>query len=453
MTQPLTLDDKYTARDGRIYVSGSQALVRLPLMQRARDVAAGLNTAGFISGYRGSPLGIYDLALWQAQKHLEDHHIVFQPGVNEDLAATAVWGTQQLGLVGDSRYDGVFAMWYGKGPGVDRSGDPLKHGSYAGTSRHGGVLVLCGDDHAARSSTVAHQSEHALIHFGMPVFNPAHVQDYLDLGIFGFALSRYSGAWIGFKCVTDTVESSASVLVDPARIAIRTPDDFAMPAGGLSIQPGTWPIAAEARQYEQRLVAAQAFARANGIDHRIAGKATGNRLGIVTTGKATLDVIEALRQIGIHDRLEPLGIAVYKVGMSWPLEPQGLRAFAEGCDELLVVEEKRPVIEEQLAHILYNLPADRRPRLVGKTDETGAPLLAQVGELAPDTVTRAIRRRLLKFDVDAETRRMLSGIEAAVPQAQVSAAAGGLVRMPSFCAGCPHNTSTRVPEGSIAVGG
>ncbi|WP_150291470.1 indolepyruvate ferredoxin oxidoreductase family protein [Sphingobium estronivorans] len=453
MTQHISLDDKYTAQEGSVYVSGSQALVRLPLMQRARDVAAGLNTAGFISGYRGSPLGIYDLALWQAQKHLKANHIVFQPGVNEDLAATAVWGTQQVGLIDESRYDGVFAMWYGKGPGVDRSGDPLKHGSYGGTAANGGVLVLCGDDHAARSSTVAHQSEHALIHFGMPVFNPAHVQDYLDLGIMGFALSRYAGAWIGFKCVTDTVESSASVLVDPARVVIRTPDDYVMPPSGLNMQLGTWPIAAETRQYEQRLVAAQAFARANGIDRRIAGKASGNRLGIVTTGKATLDVIEALRQIGIHDRLEELGIAVYKVAMSWPLEPKGLRAFAEGCEELLLVEEKRPVIEEQLAHILYNLPADRRPRLVGKTDESGAPLLPQVGELAPDTVTRAIRRRLLKFDYDGETRRMLSGVEAVVPQAAVTAAAGGLVRMPSFCAGCPHNTSTRVPEGSIAMGG
>lgn len=453
MAPAISLDDKYTAQAGSIYVSGSQALVRLPMMQHARDVAAGFNTAGFISGYRGSPLGIYDLALWQAQKHLQASNIKFQPGINEDLAATAVWGTQQVGLIDKSPYDGVFAMWYGKGPGVDRSGDPLKHGSYAGAASRGGVLVLCGDDHAARSSTVAHQSEHALIHFGMPVFNPAHIQDYLDLGLMGFALSRYSGAWIGFKCVTDTVESSATVQIDPARIAIRTPDDFVMPTGGLNIQLGVWPVAAETRQFEQRLVAAQAFVRANNIDRLIAGRVSGNRLGIVTTGKATLDVIEAMRQIGIDDRLEALGIAVYKVAMTWPLEPQGLRAFAKECDEILVIEEKRPVIEEQLTHILYNLPADKRPRIIGKTDESGAPLFSQVGELAPDIVARVIRQRLLNFDVDAGTRQTLSSVDARVPQASVSAAAGGLVRLPSFCAGCPHNTSTHVPDGSIAMGG
>lgn len=454
MTQHLSLDDKYTAASGRVYLSGSQALVRLPLMQRARDEAAGLHTAGFISGYRGSPLGIYDLALWQAQKHLAANHIVFQPGVNEDLAATAIWGTQQVKLIGDSAYDGVFAMWYGKGPGVDRSGDPLKHGSFSGAAEHGGVLVLCGDDHGARSSTVAHQSEHALIHFGMPVFNPAHVQDYLDLGVYGFALSRYSGTWVGFKCVTDTVESSATVSVDPERITIVRPTDFVMPPAGLNIQLGVFPLAAEVRQFEQRLAAAQAFARANRLDRVTLGGETGNRLGIVTTGKAYLDVIEALRQIGIDEtRAREIGIAVYKVAMSWPLEPQGIRAFAAGCEEVFVIEEKRPVIEEQLAHLLFNMAADSRPRLVGKADDRNAPLLPQVGELAPDVVARAIRRRLLKLELDSETRRLVSGTDAIVPAASGPAAVAGLARIPSFCAGCPHNTSTRIPDGSIAMGG
>ena len=455
VTVTVSLDDKYTAESGRVYLTGSQALVRLPLMQRRRDVAAGLNTAGFISGYRGSPLGIYDMALWQAQKHLAANHIVFQPAVNEDLAATAVWGSQQVTLIGKSRYDGVFAMWYGKGPGVDRSGDPLKHGSFAGSSRYGGVLVLCGDDHAARSSTVAHQSEHALIHFGMPILNPAHVQDYLDLGLYGFALSRYSGCWVGFKCVTDTIESSASVAVDPDRVVIRTPDDFDMPPNGLNIQLGVWPLVAESRQFEQRLVAAQAFVRANRLDRVTLGAPEGNRLGIVTTGKAWLDVLEALRHFGIDDaRARELGIAVYKVAMPWPIEPQAITRFAAGCRELLIVEEKRPLIEEQLAHLLYNLPADRRPRLLGKRDLDGKPLLPSVGELAPGTVANAIRNRLLALELDDETRNAIARTQVGqAQQAQVVAAAAGLVRLPSFCAGCPHNTSTRVPEGSIAMGG
>ncbi|HEY4548504.1 MAG TPA: indolepyruvate ferredoxin oxidoreductase family protein [Pedomonas sp.] len=450
MTQQITLEDKYTAREGRVYLTGSQALVRLPMMQRQRDLAAGLNTAGFISGYRGSPLGIYDLALWQAQKHLQENHIVFQPGVNEDLAATAVWGSQQVNRLGESLYDGVFAMWYGKGPGVDRSGDALKHGSYAGAAEHGGVLVLCGDDHAARSSTVAHQSDHALIHFGIPILNPADLQDYLDLGLLGFAMSRYSGAWIGFKCVTDTVESSASVDARIDRLMIRTPEDFEVPPSGLNLQLGVMPLVAERRQLEQRMAAVQAFARANGIDRRAIGRADGNRLGIITTGKAYLDVIEALRQLGVHDEAEAFGVAVYKVGMVWPLEPQGIRAFAAGCSEVLVIEEKRPVIEEQLAHILYNLATDARPRLSGKKDIDGTALVSQTGELAPAMVAHAIYQRLMSAGLAPEQLARINppdGMTVAAP------AATGLVRMPSFCAGCPHNTSTRVPDGSIAMGG
>ena len=450
----VSLDDKYRATSGHVYLTGNQALVRLPMMQAMRDRAAGLNTAGFISGYRGSPLGIYDLALWQAREFLDEHHIVFQPGVNEDLAATAVWGTQQTGLIGKSKYDGVFSLWYGKGPGVDRSGDPLKHGSFAGAAKNGGVLVLCGDDHAARSSTVAHQSDHALIHFGMPVFNPAHIQDYLDLGQLGFAMSRYTGAWVGFKCITDTIESSSRVDISLDRLLFRTPEDYVLPQGGLNIQLGVMPIMAEAKQMDHRLEAVKAFARANGVDKVLFGGRGRRRLGIVTTGKATLDVLEALDALGLDPaRAEAAGIGLYKVGMSWPIEPEGVKAFADGCDELMVIEEKRPVIEEQLAHVLYNLPADRRPMLTGKRDLSGAPLLSQVGELAPASVMQALRSRLLAHNPDTELQRLLGSNEPEVAAAEVTAAAAGLVRMPSFCAGCPHNTSTRVPEGSVAMGG
>ncbi|WP_321808838.1 indolepyruvate ferredoxin oxidoreductase family protein [Burkholderia sp. BCC1993] len=449
----VTLDDKYSKTEGRVYLTGSQALVRLPLMQRARDVAAGLNTAGFISGYRGSPLGIYDLALWQAEKFLKASHIRFQPGVNEDLAATAVWGSQQANLIGKARYDGVFALWYGKGPGVDRSGDAIKHGNYAGSAQNGGVLVLCGDDHGARSSTVAHQSDHAMIHAGIPVLHPSTVQEYLDYGLYGIALSRYSGCWIGFKCVTDTVEGSASVVVDPMRLEIRLPDDFDMPPGGLNIRLGTLPLQNEKMLFEQRHLAAQAFVRANHLDGVRLGKRAGNRLGIVTTGKSYLDVLEALRCLDIDDeRAEALGIAIYKVAMVWPLEPIRLGEFAQECEEIFVVEEKRPVIEDQIARILFNLR--QRPLLVGKSDEAGAPLLSAVGELDPDRVMHAIAARYLRRHDEPRLRERMQAL-GAVRQwaAGYGSGQGQLMRMPSFCAGCPHNTSTRVPDGSTAMGG
>jgi len=446
----ITLDDKYTATSGRVYLSGPQALVRLPLMQRRRDLAMGLNTAGFISGYRGSPLGVYDLALWQASGFLAEHHVRFQPGVNEDLAATAVWGSQQLKEIGDSAYDGVFALWYGKGPGVDRSGDPLKHGNYAGSARYGGVLALCGDDHGARSSTLAHQSDHALIHFGMPVLYPATIQEYLDLGLHGFALSRYAGCWVGFKCVTDVVEGSASVAVDPERVRIVEPQDFTLPAGGLNLKLGVFPLVAEA-QMLTRLEAAKAYVRANGLDRVIWSRAR-KRLGIVAAGKAWLDVMDALAQLGIDEaRAAELGVAVYKLAMVWPLEPAGIAAFAEGCEQLLVVEEKRPVIEEQIAALLFNQPTGWRPKLTGKRDANGAPLLPASGELNPLLLARVIAAQLLAREPDGALSARLAALEP--PVGAATAAAGGLVRMPSFCAGCPHNTSTRVPEGSVAIGG
>lgn len=452
----VSLDDKYTLQSGRVYLSGSQALARVPLMQRQRDLAAGLNTAGFISGYRGSPLGVYDLALWQAEKHLKDHQIHFQPGVNEDLAATAVWGSQQVGTMGEAKVDGVFSIWYGKGPGVDRSGDAIKHGNYAGTSEYGGVLAVCGDDHGARSSSTAHQSDHALIHFGVPILHPASVQEVVDFGLLGFALSRYSGCWVGFKCVTDTIEGSASISVDPDRVTIKQPDDFDLPEGGLNLRLGVYPLVAESHLYQQRLKAAQAFARANGLDRVAVGNDHSPRkLGIVTTGKSYLDVMEALSRLGIDERrAKQLGLAVYKVGMVWPIEPHQLTSFARRCDELLVVEEKRPVMEEQIAAILYNLADSERPRLLGKSDENGAPLIPSVGELNPDMVLEAIAARLQSCGEDQELAEKLQQL---TPSKSLAAgyggSAGALMRMPSFCAGCPHNTSTRVPEGSRALGG
>ncbi|MCG8592264.1 MAG: indolepyruvate ferredoxin oxidoreductase family protein [Proteobacteria bacterium] len=439
------LEDRYALASGRVFLTGNQALVRVPLMQRQRDRAAGLRTAGFISGYRGSPLGIYDMALWQARAQLEAHDIRFEPGVNEDLAATAVWGSQQAHLLGKARVDGVFGIWYGKGPGVDRSCDALKHGNYAGAAPAGGVLVLAGDDPGAKSSSIAHQSEPALIHCGIPVLNPASIQDYLDFGLLGFALSRYSGSWVGFKCLTDTIESSASVFVGPDRVQVQTPGDFEPPPEGLHIGWTNLPLQVEHRVYEQRLEAVRAFARANAID-RVALGGAKRRLGIVTTGKAYLDVRQALDELGIDEsRAESLGLSIYKVGLVWPLEPEGLRRFADGLDDLLVVEEKRPLLEEQIAGLLYNL--SQRPRLLGKRDENGAPLVPQVGELTPDRVV-AVLRQWLTQRVDDFAPPRTERTELPVVQAS-----GGLARLPSFCSGCPHNRSTVVPEGSVAHGG
>jgi indolepyruvate ferredoxin oxidoreductase len=368
----VSLDDKYTLDKGRVFLTGTQALVRLPMLQRDRDLRAGLNTAGFISGYRGSPLGGLDQSLWKASAHLETHHIRFQPGVNEDLAATAIWGTQQVGMFPGAKYDGVFSMWYGKGPGVDRCGDVFKHANSAGTAKHGGVLVLAGDDHAAKSSTLAHQSEHILKACCIPVLNPANVQDYLDFGLHGFAMSRYSGCWIALKCVTDVVESGASVIVDPDRVQVRLPADFALPPGGLNIR---WPdgfLEQESRLLDWKVYAALAYVRANALD-RIVWDSPRARLGIATTGKSYGDTMQALYDLGIDESVaRDIGLRVYKVAMSWPLEPQGARRFAEGLEEILVVEEKRQLIEYQLKEELYTWEAGAHPpRVVGKFDDNG----------------------------------------------------------------------------------
>jgi indolepyruvate ferredoxin oxidoreductase len=449
----VSLDDKYALDAGQVFLTGIQALVRLPMMQRQRDAAAGLNTAAFISGYRGSPLGAFDLQLWRARRFLERNHIQFQPGINEDLAATAVWGSQQAGLLGDGNYDGVFSMWYAKGPGVDRSGDALRHGNMAGSARHGGVLLIAGDDHPIKSSTSSHQCEYPFMDAMIPVLSPAGVQEFLDLGIYGWALSRYSGCWIGFKVIAETAESSASCVVDPQRISIRIPgpEDFEMPAGGLNIR---WPddrMEQEARLHSQKLYAALAFARVNGLN-KVMIEAKKPRFGIVTSGKSYLDVRQALLDLGISDdQAAELGITLLKVGMVWPLEREIVRQFAEGLDEILVVEEKRAVIENQLKEQLYNWRADVRPRVIGKFDEEGEWILPSTGELTPARIARAIARRIARFhssdDIENRLQFLLQKEEA------LQAKAASMKRLPWFCSGCPHNSSTKVPEDSRAMAG
>jgi indolepyruvate ferredoxin oxidoreductase len=447
----VTLDDKYLLETGQVYLTGTQALVRLPMMQRRRDEAAGLNTGCFIAGYRGSPLGGFDQALWSARRFLDKHHITFEPAINEELGATAVWGSQQIGLFPGAKYDGVFAIWYGKGPGVDRSGDALKHGNSAGTARHGGVLAIAGDDHTCKSSTLAHQSELAFIDAAIPVLNPAGVEDIIDLGLYGWAMSRYSGCWVGFKTVAETMDSSASVVLRPDRAPIVLPGDFAMPPGGLSIR---WPDTAldqEARLHRSKLDAVRAFARANRLD-RVVIDSTKPRFGIATTGKSYLDVCQALDDLGIDAaEAETIGLRVYKIAMPWPLEPQGVREFAEGLDDVLVVEEKRAIIETQLKEQLYDWPTARRPRIVGKQDESGEWILPSSGELSPAQIARVIAERIARFHSSPRLTEHLTRLEAG--EAQLSGNVVPFVRTPYFCSGCPHNSSTKVPEGSRALAG
>ncbi len=446
------IDDKYTRASGRIYLSGVQALVRLPILQYERDKAAGLKTGGFISGYRGSPLGMYDHALWRAKSHLAAHNIHFQPGLNEDLAATSVWGSQQVGMFPGANVDGAFGIWYGKGPGVDRSVDVLKHANSAGTSKHGGVLAFAGDDHGCQSSTLAHQSEQIFAAALMPIINPANVQDYLDLGLMGFALSRFSGCWVGFKTIAETVESAASIETDPSRVNIVIPE-FEMPPGRLGIRWPDAPLAQEARLHGPKMAAVAAFARANALD-RIVVDGKPARLGIITTGKAYLDVRQALADLGVNDAAAAaLGLRIYKVALTWPLEEEGARRFADGLKDVLVVEEKRGFIEDQLVRILYNMPADRRPSVVGKRDEAGAILLPSTNELSPTIVARAIVQRLKRLGpVDQALDQRVARLES-FEALERAPSVTKTPRTPFFCSGCPHNTSTRVPDGSRAMAG
>ena len=446
------LDDKYRLDAESFYLTGTQALVRLPLMQRERDRAAGLKTAGFISGYRGSPLGNYDNALWRAKSLLQAYDIVFSPGLNEDLAATSVWGSQQVGLFPGAKVDGVFGVWYGKGPGVDRSADALKHANSAGTSRLGGVLALAGDDHGCQSSTLAHQSEQIFAAAMMPVISPASLQDYLDLGLMGFELSRFSGCWVGFKAVSETVESSASLRARRSGPRIVIPADFEPPLGGLSIRWPDPPLEQERRLHGPKMRAVAAFARANAFD-RITFDSPAPRLGVLASGKAYLDLRQALEDLGVDDEeARRLGLRVYKVGLTWPLEETGARRFAEGLSDILVVEEKRGFIEDQLVRILYNMEASRRPSIVGKRDEQGAPLLPSEGELKPTLIGSALLSRLQRLGHrEPALEQRLARLE--LLERGGVAATVRTQRTPFFCSGCSHNTSTKIPDGSRAMAG
>ncbi|MES2992998.1 MAG: indolepyruvate ferredoxin oxidoreductase family protein [Pseudomonadota bacterium] len=470
--ETVSLDDKYALENGRALMSGVQALVRLPMLQKKRDALGGLNTGGFISGYRGSPLGGYDQALWQAKKHLAAQNIQFVPGVNEELAATAVWGSQQLDLYPQSKkFDGVFGIWYGKGPGVDRCSDVFKHANMAGTSKHGGVIALAGDDHIAKSSTAAHQSDHIFKACGLPVFFPSSVQDILDMGLHAFAMSRFAGVWSGMKTIQEIVESTSSVFVDPDRVDIVLPEDFPMPEGGLHIRWPDAPLEQEARLMDHKWYAALAYVRANKLNHNVI-EGPNDRFGLIASGKAYNDTRQALHDLGLDDaECRRLGIRLHKVNVVWPLEATITRDFAQGLQEILVVEEKRQVIEYQLKEELYGWRPDVRPNVLGKFDEAEGDdsggewsrpnpsqnwLLRAQADLTPAIIGKAIAKRLKKLGVDSDTAARMDARLALIEakeRSMVVQAIDTSDRTPFFCSGCPHNTSTRVPEGSRAVAG
>ncbi|HEV2508493.1 indolepyruvate ferredoxin oxidoreductase family protein [Bosea sp. (in: a-proteobacteria)] len=446
----VALDDKYDLSKQQIFLTGTQAIARTLLVQHERDRRAGLNTAGFVSGYRGSPLGGLDQQLARAGKQLKPANIVFQPGLNEDLAATAIWGTQQAELSGEGKYDGVFALWYGKGPGVDRTGDVFRHGNMAGTSRHGGVLCLLGDDHTAESSTNAHQTEFVLVDRMMPILNPAGVQEIMDYSLHGFALSRFAGVWVGLKCVKDNIESTASVDGSVDRVSIATPDDFVMPPGGLNIRRELDFLDQEKRLHLHKRAAILAYLRANKLNQTVLSGGQTPRIGIITVGKSYLDVRQALEELGLDEvRANDLGIRLFKIACPWPLDPQELKDFAAGLDLVMVVEEKRSLIEVQLREELYGTA--HQPMVIGKKDEQGEWLFPVHGALDPNDIAIALGARLLQYRDDPALRARLEEIAAA--QGRLAEAIEVAKRTPYFCSGCPHNSSTVVPEGSRAYAG
>ncbi|GIK49485.1 MAG: indolepyruvate ferredoxin oxidoreductase family protein [Hyphomonadaceae bacterium] len=444
------IDDKYSAEAGQVFLTGVQALVRVGLDQRRRDRAHGVNTSFYVTGYRGSPLGGLDSALWRGREQLTAFDVRFQPGVNEDLAATACLGTQQIGFLPGALYEGVSALWYGKGPGVDRSGDALKHGNLAGASEKGGVLVVAGDDHGAKSSTTAHQSEPALAAALIPVLHPSSVQECLDFGLAGLAMSRFSGAWAALKCATDIVESGATVELGAWAAAFVAPE-VERPSEGLHIRKGFAPLFDEMRHVRYRLPAAQAFCRVNAID-RVVLAPERPCIGVVAAGKAYNDTMQALRELGL-DRAacERFGIGLYKPGLTWPLDPVGARAFAAKYREILIIEEKQALIEGQLAHALGAIPSADRPILSGKHAPDGSFLLPAWGELSPETIALALAARLEALGLaDAALQARADEIKTRV---QAASSPATITRTPAFCSGCPHSTSTRLPEGSVAMAG
>jgi indolepyruvate ferredoxin oxidoreductase len=447
------LDDKFLLDEGRLYLTSMQALVRLPMVQRRRDIAAGLNTAGYITGYRGSPIGTYDAALWAAGKLLKEHHIEFLPGVNEELAATSIRGSQQMEWFAGPRYDGVFGLWYGKGLGLDRGIEAMKMANFEGSSKHGGVLVVVGDDHAGKSSATCHQSEQVLESAIIPILYPSNTQEILEFGLYGWAMSRYSGAWVALKATNDTLEVTASVHTESDRVRIVVPvdADFAMPPGGLNLRRNEWPGPQEDRAVNLRPAAAQVFARVNGLD-RVIWDSPRRELGIVTCGKPYLDVRQALSDLGIDKaRAAALGIGLYKLGLTWPVDPVGASAFVRGYRQIFVIEEKRAFVETQLSRILYN--KDQRPSLVGKQDEAGRTLLPAAGDLNAAIIREAIFARLQALGLaDAALEERMARIKAGYEKG-INAVGSNVIRTAYFCSGCPHNTSTKLPEGSVAFQG
>jgi len=445
----VSLEDKYDLGKDEVFLSGTQAVVRLLLMQKERDRRAGLDTAAFVSGYRGSPIGGLDQQLWKSAKLLTENDIRFQPGLNEDLAATAIWGSQQAELRGEGRYDGVFGLWYGKGPGVDRSGDVFRHANFAGTSKHGGVLALMGDDHTCESSTTAHQSEFAFVDAMMPILNPAGVQEILDYGITGYALSRFAGVWVGLKCIKDNIESTGSVDGSAGRVDIRLPE-FDMPPGGLNIRRGLHPLEQEALLHDYKKAAAIAFIRENALNRIVLRGGRQPRLGVVSLGKSWLDTRQALDLLGIDEvKAADLGLRLMKVAAPWPLEPEGIRAFAEGLETIVVVEEKRSLVETQIKEQLYGRAG--APMVIGKKDEEDRVLFTAKAALDANDVAIAIGERLMRFAPEETIAERLAILKRA--QNVLRSTQSVAVRTPHFCSGCPHNTSTLVPEGSRAYAG
>ena len=445
--QNVSLEDKYELNKGRIFVNGTQVLVKLPFIQKKIDLLNGLNTSGFISGYRGSPLGAYDKALWQAKTYLKKNDIMFSPGLNEDLAATAVWGTQQPNLISDSNNDGVFSIWYGKGPGVDRSGDAFKHGNSAGTSKNGGVLLLLGDDHTAKSSTLAHQSEYAMLDAQIPILNPSNLQDLLEYGIFGWHLSRFSGLWVSLKCITTTIDSSSSIDIDISKLNFQKPV-INKNLGNVNIRIPDVILEQETRITDLKIPAAINFATLNNINKVIFNEGK-KHLGIISTGKAFSDTMDCLKNLNIDQKkAEKLGIHLLKVGMTWPLESKKIEDFSRNMREVIVIEEKRDFLETNIKNILYN-KKNMPKSIVGKLDENGNRLIKEGYEINKTDLKYVLISRIektCKVDLKILSTSYQSSVKKVSKKNKIE-------RTPYFCSGCPHNTSTKVPDGSKAMAG
>src|SRR3954447_13962388 len=446
----VTLDDKYDLTKSRVFVTGYQALVRLTMMQHERDKRAGLNTAGYVTGYRGSPLGGLDYQFQRAASHLAPRNTLFQAAINEDLAATALWGSQQAELRGEGKYDGVFGIWYGKGPGVDRSGDALRHANFAGTSKFGGVLALMGDDHTAESSTTAHQSEFNFVDVMIPILNPAGVQEIIDYGIYGWAMSRFTGTWVGLKCMHETVESTAVIDGSLERVGIVIPSDYALPPGGLNIRLNDSVLGMEARLHDHKRDAMLAFVRANRLNRVITSGGRNPKIGVITVGKSYLDVRQALDELGLDEvKCNDLGLRIHKIACPWPIAKQELQEFARGLELIIVVEEKRSLIEVQVREELYGTA--NQPVCIGKKDELANWLFPVKGALDSNDVAICIGDRLLAKVHDDDLAERVARLKEA--QRRLAETQDVAVRIPYFCSGCPHNSSTVVPEGSRAYAG